>query len=336
MRAPDYPLSASLEQALRVILTQLPDVYPRTPRNAEFRLWFYNRWGKENCIVSGLSARAEYRPYQQTLSVKMAARGREHYFIDRRRLTVSDESYLVLNEGRTYGSLLEGPQAAYSFAIFFRPGMAAETLGGARLDLDDALDTDGEPVREPVEFAEHLRRHDSSVSPVLKYIQRSVASGVTDLNWYEEQLNFLLGRLLRSERCARLLPQRLECIGRTKRRELLRRIDWATDFIHSNLHRCLTLADVASAARLSQYHFLRVFRQVYGVTPFAYLRAQRTQRALALLSATSMDIGEVARQVGLSRLALWRHVRESAGVAPRRFRDESPSATGSLPREAIA
>jgi hypothetical protein len=100
-----------------VILTQLPDLPPRpeTPRNAAFRREFYSRWGKENCIVAGAAQRAEYDTYRQTLSIKSVIGGREHFFVDRRRVTVSDETYLVLNEQQEYGSVLEGPEAAYSF-----------------------------------------------------------------------------------------------------------------------------------------------------------------------------------------------------------------------------
>jgi AraC-like DNA-binding protein len=305
----------------RVILTQLPDVQP-IPRNAEFRRWFYSRWGKENSVVSGSAKRAEYDPYRQTLSVKTVVRGREHYFVEGRRITVTDETYLVLNENRTYSSLLEGQCEAYTFSIFFRPGMGPEIAGESLLDLRDALDREGAPVRAPVEFSENLRRHDKSVSPVLRYIQRHVALGVDSPGWYEEQFAFLLERLLNTERALRRESERIECVGAPRRRELMKRIGWATDFMHSNLQRDLALADIARAARLSQFHFLRVFRQVHGVTPFAYLGAQRTERALALLRTTRLGVNEIAEQVGLSRLALWRRIRASSGAAPQHLRKE--------------
>lgn len=305
-----------------MILTQLPDVDPQSPRNAEFRRWFYARWGKENSVICGRARRAEYRPYRQTLSIKTASHGREHYFVDGRRMTVSDETYLVLNEARTYSSLIDCAHEAYSFCIFFRPGMAEEIAAAARLDLRGALDADGEPRSTPVEFAETLRRHDKRITPTLRFIQRHVASGVTEPQWVEEQFSFLLSRLLEQESGVQRLADRIDCVDGARRRELVRRIGWATDFMHSNLHREMALADIAQAARLSQFHFLRVFRQVYGVTPFAYLRAQRTERALLLLRSTTLDIGEVAGQVGLTRLALWRHMRNARGASPRRVRKE--------------
>ena len=325
-------MAASPSLRRRVILTQLPDLPPRpeTPRNAAFRRDFYSRWGRENAIVAGAGRRVEYETYRQRLSIKTVASGREHYFVGGRRLTVTDETYLVLNDEREYGSLLEGPQSAYSFCIFFRPGMAEEMTGDMRRGLHGALDADGEPVRAAITFSENVRRHDKTVSPVLNFIRRHVALGVDDPMWFEEQFNFLLGRLLRAERDDQRQSERIECVGAAKRRELMKRLGWATDFIHGNLQRDLTLADIADAARLSQYHFLRLFRQVHGVTPMAYLRAQRTARALALLRSTELEVNEIASQVGLSRLALWRCMRDAVGEGPRQLRRNSRACAASV------
>ncbi len=307
---------------IAVILTHMPDLPPRpeTPRNAAFRREFYRRWGKENWIVAGKSRRAEYSPHRQTLSIKSVYQGCEHYYLDNRRLSVTDETYLILNEDREYSSLLEAPQGAMSFCIFFRPGMAGEVASASLMTTAQALDAASELTARPMEFSEHLRRHDESISPVLRYIQHHVQLGVADAGWYEEQFEYLLGRMLRNERRLQLLPERVSCMSKSKRRELMRRLQWSTDFMHSNLHRELTLTDLARAARLSNFHYLRLFRQVFQMTPMSYLRKQRTDRALALLSATSMDIQDIAEQVGFSRLALWRNVKRSIGEGPLRLR----------------
>jgi AraC-like DNA-binding protein len=305
-----------------VILTQLPDLPPRpaTARNAAFRRMFYDRWGKENWIVCGRAQHAEYLEYRQTCSIKAVFQGSEHYYVDRRRLTVTDETYLVLNEGRSYGSQLQAPAEAFSFAIFFRPGLQAEVAHAARLNVGQALDSGAERVHAPLEFNENLRRHDKLVSPVLRYIRRHVEMGVNEPGWYEEQFHYLLTRMLQREQQLAELPQRIDCMRASKRQELMRRLGWATDFMHSNLQRTLTLDDIADAARLSPFHFLRTFRQLHGVTPMEYLREQRTRRALALLESTDVPITQVAQLVGLTRLTLWRTVSKAAGSNPKTLR----------------
>ena len=305
-----------------MILTQLPDLLPRpeTAANAAFRRHFYSRWGKENCIVAGSARRAEYAPYRQTLSIKAVQHGHEHYYVDHRRLTVTGGTYLVLNEGREYSSMLDSAQQAFSFALFFRPGLAGEVAQAGRQSLAAAMDSGEEPEPAAVEFSEMLRRNDSSVTPVLRYLQYYVRRGVDDQAWYDEQFYFLLERLLRNERQLIHLSERLDCVSTAKRRELAKRLASAVEYMHDNLHEELSLTDLAAAAHLSAFHFLRLFRALYGETPVRYLRRQRTHRAVTLIETTSLDITEIAAEVGLSRLALWRSLRAMHGAGPQRIR----------------
>jgi AraC-like DNA-binding protein len=310
-----------------VILTQMPDLLPRpeTSRNAEFRRQFYSRWGKENSIVCGKSRYAEYAKFRQTLSIKTIVNGTEHYFVDRRRLSVSDETYLVLNENREYSSVLETPEDAFSFCIFFRPGLANEIAADSRRSVARALDAGSEARFVPMEFSEHLRRHDKDLTAALRHVRRHVVAGVTDMGWYDEQFNFLLERLICNERALALEYERLDCINKARRRELIRRLRQSTDFIHSNLQRKLSLAEIARAACLSEYHYLRLFGQVFQMTPMSYLRVQRVQRAIALLQSSSMEIQEIAAQVGFTRLSLWRNVKRAIGEGPLKMRQRDKS-----------
>lgn len=308
-----------------MILTQLPDLPPRpeTPRNALFRRQFYNRWGKENWIVCGRSRRAEYAKFKQTLSIKMVCNGTEHYYLDRRRLSVTDETYLILNENREYSSVLEAPAEAFSFCLFFRPGLANEIAAHSRMSVAQALDGGDEARLASIEFSEHLRRHDKGISSLLRYVRHHVHAGVADMGWYDEQFDFLLERIIRNEQELARQPEGVRCLSGAKRREVMRRLRWSTDFIHSNLDKELSLTEIARAAHLSSYHYLRLFRQVFQMTPMNYVRVQRTERAIALLQSTSMEIQEIAEQVGFSRLSLWRNVRRVVGEGPLRMRQRA-------------
>lgn len=314
-----------------MILTELPDLLPapETPRNKAYREAFYSQWGKKNWIVSGWSRRAEYARLRQTLSIKMVQGGTERYFIDGRRITVTDNTYLVLNEGREYSSLLESPRRAFSFAIFVRPGLASQLARAAPKSLAAALDDGPGLDSGPVEFCENLRAHDRRVTPVLRYIRHYVAAGERDEAWFEEQFVFLIARLLADERATPRVSERLNSARPATRHELERRVGWAVDFMLANLHNELALADLAAAARLSTYHFAHVFQQAHRFTPMDFLRRARLERALQLLESTTLPIGEVAAQVGLTRLALWRGTHRLRGAGPRKLREQGRLARGS-------
>jgi AraC-like DNA-binding protein len=321
-----------------MILTEMPDLpaRPLTPRAAAFRRDFYRRWGRENCVVSGMSRHAEYGLFRQTLSIKCVAQGSEMYFVDRRRVAVSDDTFLVLNEGRTYASSLSSATDTYSFSIFFRPGLGEEVAAGLQSSLGAALSNGSLPMKAAIEFDESLQHHDSKVTPVLRFIQRQVAAGVRDENWLEEQCQFLLERLITAHRQREsLLAAELDAARWPQRAELIRRLGWAIDFMHAHLADHITLEDIAAAARLSRFHFLRVFQAAHGRTPVAYLRGLRTWRALAMLRSTRLGVAEVARQVGMSRLALWRSLRAQGSAGARVLRHlDVPACRGFLPTAA--
>lgn len=317
-----------------MILTELPDLPPKplTPHAVAFRRDFYRRWGRENCIVSGTSRRADYGLFRQTLSIKCVAYGNEIYFVDRRRITVSDETFLVLNEGRVYASSLNSPTNAYSFSIFFRPGFAGEVAAGLKNTLGAALDDGPMAKKAPIEFDESLQHHNSKITPVLRFIQRQVAAGVRDENWLEEQCEFLLERLITAHRQREsLLAAQLDDARRPQRAELTRRLQWAIDFMHAHLADDVTLDELAAAARLSRFHFLRVFQAAHGRTPMAFLRDLRTRRALALLDSTTLGVADLAQRVGMSRIGLWRNLRAHTSAGARALRRiEVPSCRGFL------
>ncbi len=291
---------------------QMPDFERLRPHpaNAAYREAFYRRWGLENCIVCGTGRNAEYIPFRQRLSVKLARGGRERYFLDGRSIAVDDDSFLILNDERTYGSRFESNLDIESFSIFFRPGLAEEVFAAVMTPIERALADGGEGRQRPVEFIEALQPHDTVVSPVLRYIQYGVSSGIDDGNWYEEQLQFLLERMLAHHRRVTEQMERLPALKNATRREILRRLTLAVDLVHSSYEQDIDLAGMARAACLSKFHFLRLFTELHGITPHAYLQKKRALAAARLLESTALGAGQVAERVGFnSRSTMARQLR---------------------------
>jgi AraC family transcriptional regulator len=97
----------------------------------------------------------------------------------------------------------------------------------------------------------------------------------------------------------------------------------ATDYINDNLASELTLAEIASVANLSPYHFARMFKQSTGMPPHRYLIGQRLECAKGLLARTELSISGVAQACGFSHQGhLARHFRNLLGTTPGEFRRE--------------
>lgn len=65
---------------------------------------------------------------------------------------------------------------------------------------------------------------------------------------------------------------------------LYRRVVQAKLFIDENYGSALDLRNIADEACFSKFHFMRLFKSMYGKTPHQYLTDVRINRAMALLS----------------------------------------------------
>jgi len=80
-----------------------------------------------------------------------------------------------------------------------------------------------------------------------------------------------------------------------------RRLKVVKDYIEENLRNRIALHELAGLARISVRHFERAFRQSLGVPPHRYVLERRVSAARdLLLSHPTLDIEEVARQLGFS------------------------------------
>ncbi len=302
-----------------LIYREMPAVW-----DPSFRQHFYARWGRENAVVTARTRRVEYPEYQQLLSIKVAIGGSEHYFVDGRRIAVDDDTFLILNAGRRYASRIEQMNPVHTFSIFFDQNMAEEVLVGLSQSAQALLDNPPTGTSSRIEFDERLRVHDRTVTPVLTFIRRSLDAGVSDEVWLDEQLRLLLGRMLFAEHSHLRTRELIPSARPATRRELYRRLGLATTYIHTFSRDAISLKDMASAAHLSPFHFLRLFKAVYGMTPSAYLNHKRALAAERLIRASSWTMIEIAEYVGFgSRASLFRHLK-ALGMAPRELRGRAP------------
>ncbi|SFJ53035.1 AraC family transcriptional regulator [Bradyrhizobium sp. Gha] len=72
----------------------------------------------------------------------------------------------------------------------------------------------------------------------------------------------------------------------------------AIERLRSDCDSDVSLAALASDAGLSRFHFCRAFKESTGLSPHAWLRQQRLERAMNLLKETDAAIQSVAKELG--------------------------------------
>jgi AraC-like DNA-binding protein len=110
------------------------------------------------------------------------------------------------------------------------------------------------------------------------------------------------------------------------------RVQRAIDYAHANLAGAVALVDMAAAAYVSPYHFLRVFKAATGETPHAFVMRLRVERARQLLISRDWSIDYIAVECGFgSASRLGRAFRLLTGETPAAFRRAQRSQSGRRP-----
>ena len=150
---------------------------------------------------------------------------------------------------------------------------------------------------------------------VLGELAQATAAGESDLGLDE-------AGLVLAARFVALLADRTRPAAATPvaARDRRRAVDAAL-WIDARAAEPLELADVARAAGLSPFHFLRTFANVLGVTPHQYLVRSRLRHAARLLADEDRSVTDVAYDVGFGDLSNFiRTFHRAAGLSPSGFR----------------
>jgi AraC-like DNA-binding protein len=242
-------------------------------------------------------------------------------------LKLEEEVFLALNAGHVLTTRGRREPGACLLSVYFAPDLLAqafEALPTADRDLLNASAQDGS-----FRLFEHVRDSDRPLVSVMRYIAHHICAGIDDAQWYEEQVSFLLRRLLGHEVSLARAVGNMTHMKSWKRRETFTRLAHVTDLIHSCYERPLTIEELAESAHWSRFHMMREFKAAHAITPYEYLQRRRTQTAARLLCSTDLSVAEIAERTGFHVRTLVRRLRRTRGLGARALRTLAQEATQS-------
>jgi AraC family transcriptional regulator len=187
--------------------------------------------------------------------------------------------------------------------LHLEPDFIKQTAAGADLNPDKIEITTTLDSRSPA--------IESMARMAFDELQRGTEAMASNL--YADSLaNMLAVQLLREYSSDKMPPEKRYVNGLTNKK-----LSLVLELIESDLSEDLPLRILAGTANLSEYHFLRMFKQSTGYTPHQYVLHQRIERAKELLKQTDMTITEIAYLLGFSTPAHFTHYfRRKTGITP--------------------
>jgi AraC-like DNA-binding protein len=100
---------------------------------------------------------------------------------------------------------------------------------------------------------------------------------------------------------------------------LVKQVEKAKRFIDKNFARNIELKEIAGEAFFSKFHFIRLFKKIYGRTPYQYLTTVRIEKTKRLLQK-GQAVTAVCFSVGFDSVSSFSGLfQKSTGCTPSAF-----------------
>lgn len=100
-------------------------------------------------------------------------------------------------------------------------------------------------------------------------------------------------------------------------------VEATEQYIHSNIHRPITVTELTAFLGVSQPYLFKIFRDRFQKSPKQYMLEQKLLYAQRLLKETSMSVSYIANSVGFTDvLSFSRYFRGKTGLSPQKYRKQ--------------
>jgi len=95
----------------------------------------------------------------------------------------------------------------------------------------------------------------------------------------------------------------------------------ALDYIEENLHRSMSIKEIAERACTAKSTLYKNFREVFGCTVAEYVTKKRVELAQTMLLETDLSIEDISKRVGFSSGAYFTvNFKKQVGMSPSKYR----------------
>ena len=283
-------------------------------------IYLTGEWNENTAMYSEVhSICYERKTETEGVGIKYVLQGEEIYTVNKKNYGVKNGSCLILNAGRRFElEIKEAPERVIGLCFY----IDKQVLHDVRnyFLLPNELESRPADKYAPDIF-ETVYPPDYALNTYLTTITKSlhVNHTVTGHNselFYDTALHFLMSQ-------NRIRKEMLQLNARrwSTRKELYARLLTAKQMLDDSGMQIISVEEIAASSGLSQYHFSRCFRQLFGTSPYQYHVNKRLLHAKQQLLAGDKTIAEVAVITGFPDVQSFsKSFKKHFGITPGEIR----------------
>jgi AraC family transcriptional regulator len=222
-------------------------------------------------------------------------KGASYCAVNNNQYKIETDTILFSQPGDTYGLTIDNIDKTEICNIhiskrFFENAMYALTTSSAHLLHQP--ESEHEPT---IQLFTQLYQKDQQTKLL---VDRLTHKDTYSNNQFDECLTELIGHQLLQNNEIRKRIAALPFVKSAVRKDIYSRLALARDIMRSNYDKVLDLDAICRETGMSKFHFLRVFKCCFGITPYQFLTDVRMQKAIDLLQFTRISVSEIDSQLG--------------------------------------
>ncbi len=210
------------------------------------------------------------------LGVKYVASGEEIYYANNKKYNVKVGEYIIGNEFTKSLVQINSKESVQGLCI----DISSEIIS----EVAEFHDLNGSELKEFLLsdqfFVNRYNVKNTSLGYTLNDINQKIKSGTFTNDLHQNELFYSLAEsIITDQRFVFDHLTNLEFKKDLTNEEVFRSVLNAKSFIDENLTANLSLESIAIQTGISKYHFIRVFKSAFGISPYQYQKRKRLELA---------------------------------------------------------
>lgn len=244
---------------------------------------------KYNCKESSfkLSSLSEfYKPVEAIgFAIKYVADGNERYFINGQMYDINSGNYLLLKGDMDAKVEIESRKNVKGICINIAKNVVEQAVASFRRPDTIVPDVELSAFFCTDAFLENQYR--AASNELGKKINR-ISNAIKQQEFLEQDINQelffdLAEKLVTDQITVYHQLQSVHAVKSHTRRDVYRRLTKGREFMDACFHKNITIEKVARETAMSEFHFFRMFKMTFGISPYQYILKKRLEAAHGLL-----------------------------------------------------
>jgi AraC family transcriptional regulator len=252
-------------------------------------------------------------------AIKYVVDGVERYTLDGEKYPIQAGEYLLSNASNEGHVEIESRKTVKGVCINITPNMLAEVVAShcvpntAYTDITLGQFFNSNHFLENKYNAKHTTLGKILIEMGLSIGKKSLDSGLLNNEFFYAISEKIVADHIPIFKQLQTIPS----VKPSTKKDLFRRVSKGKDYIDAAFLTHLTIEAVAQEACMSEYHFFRLFKSVFGVSPHQYILKKRLELGHAILSQDKDSVSTAAFESGFSDIhAFSKAFKKYYGFAP--------------------